>query len=219
MKNIITIFLLISIQLCYSQEMGYQMTTTSSKEEFLKYSEITGSPFLNDAFKQAKATCCNEIAPMRYDIYADEIEYKKGDVVYRLLKQKPYTRIEFANPNVTLVLEDIENNNKPGYFILLADGKNSLLKKLNIKIENIVVDPKKTTGYGKKEESSSNFKESKPAYYIKTEKNTYILIKTKKDILEVYPEKSRELNNFFDSNSIKFNKDDSLIKLVNFLNK
>jgi len=219
MKNISIILLLFSISFCYSQRPGIALETTDhtgTKEEVLNYDAIGGTPFLNNNFIPAKAVCCNETAPMRYDMYADEIQYKKGDVIFTLLKEEPYSKIVFTNPNTTIVLADVDKNNHPSYYIALVDGKNSLLKKVIITIQSDS-DTKKT-GFGKKDQSSS-FKENQTLYYIKTEKNTYRLLKNKKDILDLYPEKSRELNNFFDSNSIRFNKDESLIKLVNFINK
>jgi hypothetical protein len=216
MKNITTAFLIFLISFCYAQqEVSYQMNTTATKEETLKYSEIKGSPYLNDSFSPAKATCCNEIMPMRYDTYTDEIEYKKEGTVYTLLKESPYTKIEFTSPKVVLTLEDIDH--KPGYFILLADGKNSLLKKITTKIESPSGN-KNPVSFASKD-TNSNFRRDEPIYYVKTEKGTYKLLKNKKDILDLYPDKTTELNSFFDSNKIKFNKEESLIKLVNFLNK
>lgn len=189
------------------------MNTTSSRENVLKYSEISGTPYLNESFADAKATCCKEVKPMRYDMYADQIEYKNGDITYILLKDKPYSQIEFLNSKLTLSLEDIDN--KPEYFILVVNGKNSLLKKVSKKIVSNS-DPKKT-GFGKKDQTSI-FEENTPIFYIKTENGKYSLIKNKKDVLDLYPEKNNELNNFFDANKIKFNKEESLAKLVSFLN-
>jgi len=220
MKKIGIILLLLSVNLFFAQQRpGIGLETvnhTGTKEEVLNYSTIEGSPFLNNEFIPAKAVCCDETAPMRYDMYADEIQYQKQGLVYTLLKQEPYSKIVFTQPNTTIVLADVNKNNQLGYYIILVDGKNSLLKKNSIAIETNV-DPKKT-GFGKKDQSSS-FKINEPVYYIKTEKDLYRILKSKKDIFDLYPEKNTELNTFFDTNKIKFSKEESLLKLVNFLNK
>lgn len=216
MKNITTAFLVFLMSFCYSQqEVSYQMNTSATKGEALKYSDIKGTPYLNVNFSPAKAACCNEVMPMRYDTYMDEIEYTKDNTVYTLLKESPYTRIEFTSPKVILSLENIDH--KPGYYIVLADGKNSLLKKIATKIEAPSGNKNPVSFAGK--DTNSSFRREEPAYYVKTEKGTYRLIKNKKDILNLYPDKTAELNSFFDSNKIKFNKEDSLIKVVDFLNK
>ncbi|MCD1116074.1 hypothetical protein [Chryseobacterium turcicum] len=192
-------------------------TFTGVKEETLDYNAIEGSPFLTKDFVIAKSTCCNESSLMRYDIYTDEIQYQKDNINYTLLKQEPYSKIIFENPiNKTLVLADVNNDNKPGYYFLLVDGKNSLLKKQSIKVESFS-DSKKNS-FGKKDKIIS-FKENEPTYYVKTEKGNYKLLKGKKEILELYPEKNSELNSFFDSNKIKFNREESLVKLILFLNQ
>lgn len=217
MKNLTTILLcaLSSISV-YSQETSYQMTTTSTKEEFLKYSEINGSPYLDADFKLAKATCCNETLPMRYNTYADEIEYKKDGMVYILQKGLPYSKIQFSDSKQTIVLETV--NNTPEYFILSADGKNQLLKKVSSKIQKPLQTTKKPASFVEKDDKSS-FIKNDPVYYIKTEKNLYKAIKSKKDVLDLYPDKVNELDKFFDINRIKFNKEESLVKLVSFLNQ
>ncbi|UMQ41064.1 hypothetical protein MKS83_16885 [Chryseobacterium sp. Y16C] len=223
MKNIFTFFFLCVINLTFlhtslvsAQRPGISMevnTTTGSKGETLNYDAIQGSPYLYGDFTSAKALCCNEIAPMRYDLYADEVQYKKGDVIYTLLRETPYTRIEFLDSKTILVLENIDNESK--YFIEVVGGKNALLKKVSKKIVSNS-DPKKT-GFGKKDQTST-FVENEPSFYIKAENGKTKLIKNKKDVLDLYPEKNKELNAFFDVTKIKFNKEESLAKVVNFLN-
>lgn len=188
-------------------------TITGSKGEALNYESIQGSPFLYKDFASAKALCCNEIAPMRYDSYSDEVQYKKDNVVYILLKENPYNRIEFLDSKTILVLESVDNESK--YFIEVVSGKNLLLKKISTKIV-ANSDPKKT-GFGKKDETAT-FVENEPSFYLKSANGKIKLIKSKKDVLDLYPEKNKELNDFLTVTKIKFNKEESLAKVVNFLN-
>lgn len=226
MKKTISLILLISINFYYSQSVhegiNYQLSTTGSRGEFLKYSEIQGSPYLTKDFVVAKAACCKEVLPMRYDTYADQIEYQKDGTVYILAKQEPYTKIIFKDSNTTLALESVDKNSDLRYLILLVDGKNSLLKKVGSKIEKaseMITLNKNPSAFSAKDNSkSSTFKATEPVYYLKTAKGNISEIKDKGDVLALYPDKTNELNTFFKSNKVKFNKEESLIKLVTFIN-
>lgn len=224
MKKIISLILLITINFYYSQSVhegiNYQLSTTGTRGEYLKYSEIQGSPYLNKDFAIAKAACCKEVLPMRYDTYADQIEYQKGGMVYILSKQEPYTKIIFKDSNTTLVLENVDKSSEAKYFILLADGKSSLLKKVVSVIEkNSTTTPlnRNPAAYSAKDGSKASFKMINPVYYVKMASGISE-IKDKGDVLALYPDKANELNSFFKSNKIKFNREESLIKLLDFIN-
>jgi len=223
MKKTISLILLISINFYYSQSnvgVSYQLSTTDSKGELLNYPEIQGSPYLSEGFTPAKAACCNEVLPMRYDTYADQVEYSKDGAVYILAKQEPYTKIIFKDTNTTLQLEKVDKSSESRYFLLLADGKNSLLKKVGSVIEKgSTTTPlnRNPAAYSAKDNKAS-FKMVNPVYYLKTAQGHIGEIKDKGDVLGLYPDKTDELNTFFKSNKVKFNKEESLIKLVTFIN-
>lgn len=223
MKKYTVLFLLVTagamqaqaiLNFTRNKETSLQFTKTASADEFLNYSEVNGTPYYNQEFSIAKAACCSEKTPMRYDEYADQIEYQKDGTVYILEKGQPYSKIEFLDSKLTLVLGTFDD--KPEYFIELADGKNSLLKKVSKKIETVAG---KKVIFEKKPTTSTVFKENLPKYFIKTDKDVYQLIRSKSDILDLYPEKSTELRAFINSNKIKFSKEEDLVKVVNFINK
>lgn len=216
MKNITLVLFILTINTLYSQRPGiaYEANTTTTKDSEVKYDEISGSAFLQKDFTEANAVCCNQSYPMRYDIYADEIQYKKDNIVYTLLKDEPYSKIVFTKPNTVIILAKI--NNEVGYYIQLLEGKNSLLQKISKKLE--FTNDNKKTGFGLKDKTSF-FKDNEPIFYIKTENSTYQLIKNKKDLLQVCPKKSSEIEDFIKSNKVKFNKEESLINAVKFINE
>lgn len=226
MKKTISLILLTSINFYYSQffeRVGakYELSTTSTKAELFNYPEIKGSPYLSEGFTTAKVACCNEVLPMRYDTYADQVEYSKDGQVYILAKEEPYTKIIFKDSNTSLVLASVEKNSEPKYFVLLADGKNSLLKKVaSIIQQNSSTTPlnRNPAAYSAKSGEKAYFKMINPVYYLKTAKGNIGEIKDKGDVLALYPDKTNELNTFFKSNKVKFNKEESLIKLVDFIN-
>jgi RecG-like helicase len=220
MKNY-CFFLLLLANLAYAQpmmaftknkEVSFQFTKSATSDENLKYSEIQGTPYFPNNFILGKAMCCNETVPMRYDMYSDQIEYNKDGTTFILEKKEPYTKIIFNDSKTTLVLENI--NNTPHYFILLADGNNSLLKKASVKIQSAM----KSSTALVNNEHPAYFQSNAPVYYIKTPNKECQLIKNTNDILEIFPEKKDEIKTFLKSNKIKFSKEEDLISVINFVN-
>ncbi|MCD0478849.1 hypothetical protein LPB90_10285 [Chryseobacterium sp. LC2016-29] len=217
MKNFFSIVLVLLLNTLYSQssETSFQMRTTNSDGEYLKYSEISGTPYLDKNFVVGKAACCSETMPMRYDIYANQIEYKKDDKVYILLKEEPYSKIFFKDSGTTFVLADIDKNGTPIYLVLLNEGKEaSLLKKLGVKIET---SKGGGNGLSGRKGESSSFVLTAPVYYLKI-KDNYHPIKSLKDISDLFPQKTESNSSYLKANKVKFNREESLIKFISFLN-
>lgn len=179
----------------------------------LSYDEIKGSPYYKKEFSLAKMAENFESAPARYNSFTDQIEFQKGDKNYVLPKESIFSNIIFLTTREKMVLLETNDENS-GYFFELVGGKYGLYKKVKTKF----VDIKK---------AANSFSEDKPAYflnidpfyYIKTEKGYIKQPKGSKDIIAQIPEKTEQLNAFFKSNKIKFNKEEDLIKLANFLNQ
>lgn len=217
MRSYFVFILILSSGIFYSQntETSFQMTTSKTDGEFLKYSEITGTPYLNKEFAPGKAACCNETMPMRYDLYADQIEYSKEGKIYILLKQEPYSRILFKDSGTTLILADADQNGTPVYLVLLNEGKEvSLLKKLSAKIET---SQSNGNGLSGRRSETSSFALNAPSYYLKVN-NAYHPIKSTKDVSDLFPGKEDAIKAYLKANKVKFNKEESLIKFVGFLN-
>lgn len=225
MKKItISTFLLVNV-FCFAQQQivsqnystGTQpiyYTLQSSSGKTLNYDDIQGTPYPDKDFMKAKISgTTDEQVPIRYNSYNDEIEFKKEDKVLALPKKTEYGRIEVISPKKTLVLLDTSDE-LAGYFYELANGKNSLYKKVKTKFIDFIPAP---NGYSS--DKPANFKTLDPVYYIKTDKGFIKKPKSQKEIIEQFPDKKDSLNTFFKSNKIKFDKDEDLIKLVTFLNQ
>ncbi|WP_288444036.1 hypothetical protein [uncultured Chryseobacterium sp.] len=116
-------------------------------------------------------------------------------------------------PKQVLVLHDTSDDLN-GYFFELISEKNTLYKKVKTKFTDVVPAPNSYAS-----EKSANFRTLPLVYYIKTQKGFIKKPKRQKNIINQFPDKKDSLNNFFKSNKIKFDKDEDLIKLVNFLNE
>jgi len=185
----------------------------STTGKSLKYDEIQGSPYLSKSFSNAKIGENFEEVPVRYNSYKDEIEFQKDGKILVLPKESKFSRIEIKSPPQNFVVLD-SNDELKGYFIELMNGKYSLYKKEKTIFRDYVPA---ASSYAS--DKPASFKNQDPIFYIKTENSIIKNPKNQKDIIEKFPDKKEILTLFFKSNKIKFDKEEDLIKLVNFLNK
>ncbi len=178
----------------------------------LSYDEIKGSPYINKSFVMAKFGDNYEAAPARYNTFNDEIEYKKDDKVYVLPKNNVFPKIEFTNPKDVMVFMDT-NDELSGYFYEIVTGKYSLYKKIKTKFIDMV--PAKDSYDSEK---PAMFKTYEPMYYIKTPNGYIKKPKNAKDIIKELSDRKDDLETYFKSNKTKFDKQEDLTNLVNFLN-
>lgn len=185
----------------------------SSTGRVLTYDDISGTPYPNKNFATAKIGTSDQRILVRYNSYNDEVEFKKDDQILSLLKTPEYSRVEIISPKQTLVLLET-NDDLSGYFFEITSGKNSLYKKIKTKFIDAVPA---ATSYST--DKPAFFKTSDPVYYIKTENNFIKKPKNQKEIIEALPNLKNQINAFIKENKIKLNKEEDLIKLVNFLNQ
>ncbi|MCW3160375.1 hypothetical protein [Chryseobacterium oryctis] len=180
----------------------------------LTYDQITGTPYLDKNFNKAKVSQKYEEVPIRYNSYKDEIEFKKNETILVLPKDSEFSKIQFTNSKQIIALIETSDD-LSGYFFKLVDGKNSLYKKDKIIFIDIVPAANSYAA-----DKPAAFKKLPSIYYIQTEKGEYIKRpKNPKDIIAQFPDKKESLNIFFKSNKIKFDKEEDLVKLINFLNQ
>ncbi|MGU3374017.1 hypothetical protein [Chryseobacterium sp. M5A1_1a] len=235
MRKVIISTLLVSFSISYAQNLtpnNYQASYSSTLSindlggdhavfrvnsensgRSLKYDEIIGSPYLNTDFQLAKIANNYEKAAVRYNSYLDEIEFQKDGKPLVLPKEEKFSRIEISSPKSTIVLLDTKDE-LSGYFFELVNGSNRLYKKVRIKFNDVVLA---ANSYAS--EKAAFFRTLDPVYYIQTTKGLIRKTKKEKDILLFFPDKKESIEAFFRSNSIKLNKEEDLIKLVNFLNQ
>ncbi|MPS63271.1 MAG: hypothetical protein DI622_01345 [Chryseobacterium sp.] len=179
----------------------------------LTYEDVTGSPYSNVNFLSAKIADNYEKTPVRYNSYTDQIEFQRDNKVMILPEETQFSRIEIISPKQTLVLLDTKDD-LSGYFFEIVKGKYSLYKKQETKF--IDAEPASNSYTSEK---PAYFKQSDPVYYISINDAYIKSPKNQKEILAQFPDKKEALNSFFKENKIKFNKEEDLKKLVNFLNQ
>lgn len=183
-----------------------------SGEKTLKYEDIQGSPFIDKTFYNANVAENYEKVPVRYNNYKDEIEFQKDGKIQVLPRDSKFSKIEIISPKKTFMLLNT-GDDLSGYFMEVLKGENSLYKKNKIKFIDVVPA---ASSYAT--EKPASFKILDPIYYIKTINGFIKKPKNQKSIIEYFPDKKTQLESFFKTNKIKFDKEEDMIKLVNFLN-
>ena len=81
--------------------------------------DVEGSVFYNPNFRNAKIKGVDGVWPIRYDAYRDEIEVKKGDEVFALLKDGKFSEIIFVDDNseAKLLPYSSKKEKKKGIFL------------------------------------------------------------------------------------------------------
>lgn len=185
----------------------------------LPYSEISGSPYLNRDFIESEIISKDSIryinVKFRYNIYIDELEYIMNNELlslsnpmnfrYFLLGDDVFTYQSFVSPG---------GSPKRGYFHLLYLGPSGTLFK------------RYSVSYSPPEEPQP-YAAAKPARFSKGADSYYIQFPGKlpaeislnrRRVLDVFPDKKNELENFITSNRLNFRNESDLLKLVEYYN-
>lgn len=215
MKTTLATMLIILSNSFFSAQQNYKMFTgplASINKDYEKSGhDVIGNPYSNLNFLSATIGDSQDSLPIRYDAYIDQVETLIDDKVYELPKSEKFSTLKFKGSNITIIYLKEDN----GYFFRLVDGKNQLLKKEKIKIQVIKpsIEPNSTIKDG-----YSKFERVNPTYFIKTEKNLIKIPKNEKELINYFPEQKSEIENFIKTNKIKIKQEESMIKLVKFLN-
>ena len=228
MKKIIlpllSIFLFIS---AYSQQIykydlidfyNYAGYLEQSKSNALKYDDIKGSPYLQDAFIPGRIYLTSgsyyDGVPLRYNVYDDHIEFQNKDgIAYYLDNPAEFSQITIGDDTFIHSMYIDENNHQmEGYFSLIEGGKGQLLMKYRILYREAeearpFIDPK-----------PARFISASDEYYIRVNDHKALCVKGDKPILDALADHSKEVKAYIKENKLKSRKKDDLIKIIKFYN-
>ncbi len=173
----------------------------------------TGSRFITD-FQFGNIDGFNKDYRLRYDAFNDQMEIKTAEDKIVILNKETINEVRFDDgSNYTIYNYALGDKNITGYLkVIFRGSKSSLLKKEMIKY---VFRKRVESGYVG--EVPPAYKKSKDIYFIANHNGTVHSFRTKKDFLNLFPTKTKTLEKFIKSNTIKFSKEDSLTKLVKYL--
>ena len=178
----------------------------------LTYDQIKGSPHYSDAFLNSRVYLKDSNSaslPLRYDLYQDQIEFKKYEQTLWLTKSFiAYIQYgdEFIVPE-----PDSEQEGKLTFFFVKGKGKYSLY--IRRKVSFHPEEPPKAYA----DPIPNRFERDNDEYYLKMEGELPVRIGNKKALLTLLSENEPALD-FIKKSKIKAGKEDDLVLLVKFLN-
>ncbi len=223
MLKILTVFvvLIASLQFGFAQDALYGLNQYSKHKPADKmdkpvlYDYVQGSPYLTKNFIDGQimlniGKTLN--VPVRYDIFADQIEYKDSDNKIYLVQNPKAIQLVIIDSLKFNYFEPGKFKNVKGFYELLVLGNYSLYRKYQILLKN---PDAAGPGY---HSSAAMFIPQDSKYYIMDTDANFIEIKRKKNLL-LSGKDSDELVKFIKDHKIKTNKEIDLIRFVGFLNQ
>jgi hypothetical protein len=150
---------------------------------------------------------------LRYNLYSQQMEFINDKDTAALGNPDEIASINFDEHSFIYNDYECHNKLKKGYFEVLIDGNCKLLLFRCIKYKYIeeCADPNA-------ELIKETFYMEKKYFIVKGNKPAIQIPKKKKDVIELFSDK-KDMNSFIKKNKIKIDKQDDLIKLVNYYNE
>jgi hypothetical protein len=224
--QIIVLFITLSTSIAgFSQSQDGKITSLESSGIRLSetnyhptYSKTQGSPYLNKAFSHAKVGDVVQNALLRYNACYDEFEFinSKNDTLV-LNNAAVFSTITITYPKaVYQYVNFTEKNGKfnTGYLVNLFEKNGFILYKRQ-KIKYYDAIPAKSS-YDTS--TQARFVPLKDTFFLKKiEGEIFELPSNKKEFLKLYPEKKPEIEIFIKQNDIDLEKEQDVIKLIEYL--
>lgn len=221
--GIFVIAILFTTTLCNAQVMvggieeyiDYANIVATNSGANNKYSEMKGTPFLNEKFEEGRVNLRNGKiyeGPLRYDIYSDQIEFETEDgLVYEIRNPETVEKVSIGKHNFLCFVKE-DGRELDGIFEELANGNLTLLVKHKVSLKDAV--------------PAKPYIEARPATFIK-KKSIFWVINTegkvvpldgKKDALALDVKREDEINGFIKKNKLRLGEKNDIIELIDYLN-
>ncbi len=182
-----------------------------------KIDKASGSPYSNDNFFDAQITIMDTVVtvPVKYNVVLDEMEFRKEDKTYALVaKENTVVRMLTSKLNYSYVKYNLNGTTKKGFLI-----KKTTNDKINFFLKQVIT-------YVPFKEAVNAYSQPTPAHYRKdsdvfliglSDGNITEMPSKKKDLLKMFPNNEKQIEDFLKSNKISFKDENDLISLVNYL--
>lgn len=191
--------------------------TSEQEPTILTGASIKGSPYLNDEFIKGTVytTSKNKIADieLRYNIYNDDLEFKTPDDLTLAVNEPETIKLaDFGDYKMTYKSYTNGKKTNSAFFKILEEGKVSLFAKPDVFFQ------KEVEGDGIKPGKPAQFVQKSDNYYISIGENTATKVGSKKDILNLMEDHSKEISAYLKQNKVKLSKSEQLQQLVQYYN-
>jgi len=179
------------------------------------YADIKGSPYFFEDFRKGSVITKNGKkynGEFRYDLYADQIEFKLDGDIYWIANPELMEYIKIDDKLFVYYDKDMTDSKNGFYYQVLVMGECKLLYRKGINLKE--AEPPKPYVDAK----PATFIDRKPLYYIQKGIAYPQRVSNKGDLLENLSDKKQEVSTFIKKNKISVNNKDELINLIEFYN-
>lgn len=177
---------------------------------------IGGTPYLIETFTTGDVYSNKgkfAAVPMRYNIYADYIEFKEKDVTYILAPGPDIKKVNLGDYHFVVEKYQVKGKTQLGYFTLLDSGKVMLMSKKMVTFRG-KQEPKAIETAG----TPARYTRSSDEYHYKIANGALIKVSSIKKMIESFPDKQEELKQFASQEKISPKNESELVKLVRYYN-
>jgi len=181
------------------------------KENAHDYKDIEGSPYLNSEFINGAFYMKDTLAiklPIRYNIYADQMEYQSEGVNYVVGSPQNLSRIVLGGS----VFIYLPFNGKGGYFELFESGKCKLVQKMRVDFKPSE-GSKPVVGLTK-----SRFEKYPDVFFLVINQNQAFRIGNMNSVMKALPDQKTKIETFIKQEKIRDTKKENLIKIAKYYN-
>jgi hypothetical protein len=182
------------------------------------YKDVEGSPFIPKEFREGKIQIKDEGlygGKLRYDMYANEIQYIAKENIYAVAFPEDIEFIEIEDLMFiyTPYLSAPSGSDlKESYFVVLMNGNCKLLAIKEVLL--LDAEPKKPYIPAK----PARFIQKKDSYFIKKNDLPAVLISNRKSLTGILEDKETEVFSFIKKEKISHNDPEDLKKLIGYYN-
>lgn len=183
----------------------------------LKYNDINGSPYLSDDFRQG-VLLMKSGQPLsgefRFDIYANQVEYRKDENTFVIAKPDSISKIEIDE--LVIVYRDFSEKDevKKGYFIQLEEGYYSVYQQKTIHFRS-ASQPKPYQDAP----LPARFEEGTDQFYMSVGDSPAVKVANANDIARLCGDRGQVARDFIKKERINLKRSDDLISLIRYLNE
>ena len=177
--------------------------------------DVQGSMYFIDAFMPAKIECLKEIIPpLRYNAYKDEIEFKKDNELYYIVKTDSCD-VMIDNRRYRHVYYQENNETTKGYLLVLSSDLKA--KHLLFRKDKIRYNPPVLAATSYQTDKPASLTKEDPVYFLSTSLGILQMPRKKKELLTLFPEKVSQIEQFLKEKKISFNDENDLLLLTAYL--
>jgi hypothetical protein len=219
---LVILVMLTGTGLLRAQTTGYSMGDFSNSSLGSGYGKITnvwndikGSPFEHDEFHPGEVFTSSRLhytgVLLRYNIYSDQMEFKKTDGgIFEIDRPETLDSILIGDSKYIYTSYKAGLKIQNGYLKVLTQGIPVLLLRMNVILK--AAEPPALY----KDAVPPQFERGLDRFLLLFPPNEAIPFSGKKDFLEILPAYHAEMDQFINKNKIKFNRQEDMIRMINY---